>query len=135
MAHALEGYDGLCKHIHGHSYELHVTLIGEPEMDKKSPKLGMVIDFGILKKIVYENIINKFDHAMVLSSKSPEINSKSNKDLFERLVIVPYQPTCENLIIDFADILKQHLPKKVELFSLKLRETANSFVEWFAEDN
>ncbi|MBP7509547.1 MAG: 6-carboxytetrahydropterin synthase, partial [Prolixibacteraceae bacterium] len=30
MAHALWNYDGLCKNIHGHSYKLHITVIGEP---------------------------------------------------------------------------------------------------------
>ena len=51
-AHALMGYDGLCKHIHGHSYELLVTVIGHPIEDESNPKLGMVMDFGDLKKIV-----------------------------------------------------------------------------------
>ncbi len=34
MAHALLGYKGPCKHIHGHSYELFVTVKGKP--DRKS---------------------------------------------------------------------------------------------------
>jgi 6-pyruvoyltetrahydropterin/6-carboxytetrahydropterin synthase len=39
MAHALWNYDGLCKNIHGHSYKLLVTVIGEAITDKKNPKL------------------------------------------------------------------------------------------------
>jgi len=50
MAHALKGYDGPCKNIHGHSYELMVTILGYPVVDESSPKLGMVMDFGDLKK-------------------------------------------------------------------------------------
>ena len=53
MAHSLPGHDGLCKNIHGHSYELLVTLIGEPIPDPRSPKYGMVIDFKDLKTIIY----------------------------------------------------------------------------------
>ena len=55
--HALYGYDGLCKNVHGHSYKLYVTVIGDPIENKSDVKLGMVIDFGDLKKIVKEEII------------------------------------------------------------------------------
>ena len=50
--HALYGYDGLCKNVHGHSYKLTVTLIGTPITDSKNVKFGMVMDFSDLKKIV-----------------------------------------------------------------------------------
>ena len=52
MAHVLEGYDGLCANMHGHSYILSVTVIGKPIEQTGNPKLGMVMDFGDLKKIV-----------------------------------------------------------------------------------
>ena len=52
--HALYGYDGKCKNVHGHSYKLWVTVIGKPISDVNNVKLGMVIDFGDLKKIVKE---------------------------------------------------------------------------------
>ncbi len=50
--HALYGYDGKCRNVHGHSYKLSVTVIGTPITDTAHVKLGMVIDFGDLKKIV-----------------------------------------------------------------------------------
>ena len=52
MAHALAGYDGPCREIHGHSYKLFVTVRGIPEQNPNSPKFGMVMDFGDLKRIV-----------------------------------------------------------------------------------
>ncbi|HQQ12325.1 MAG TPA: 6-carboxytetrahydropterin synthase, partial [Bacteroidales bacterium] len=52
MAHALLGYDGPCRNVHGHSYELIVTVIGEPIAETGHVKLGMVMDFGDLKRIV-----------------------------------------------------------------------------------
>ena len=55
--------------------------------------------------------------------------------MLSRFEIVDYQPTCENLLVDFAARMKKRLPGNVQLFSLKLNETANSFAEWFAEDN
>ena len=50
--HALYGYDGLCKNVHGHSYKLYVTVIGSPIDDQNHVKNGMVIDFKDLKTIV-----------------------------------------------------------------------------------
>ena len=65
-AHSLEGYDGACREIHGHSYRLFVTIKGEPSTDAYDPKQGMVMDFGVLKRIVNEQIVSQFDHAFVM---------------------------------------------------------------------
>lgn len=135
MAHALWNYDGLCKNIHGHSYIFYVTVIGEPEEDKTSPKFGMVIDFGDLKKIVNETVVNRLDHTLVLNDQSPYKELVGKGEMFERFEIVDYQPTCENLITNFAKRIQKELPTNVKLFSLKLHETSSSFAEWFASDN
>ena len=103
-AHALDGYDGPCREIHGHSYRLFVTVKGCPAAGEGDPKCGMVMDFGVLKRIV-------------------------------NIVTVDYQPTCENMLGDFARRISRRLPEGVELHSLRLHETATSFAEWFAEDN
>jgi len=135
-AHALYGYDGKCKNIHGHSYQLYVTVIGEPLSDKKHVKHGMVMDFGDLKTLVNKEIIHVFDHATVLNNLSPHKNlADTLSNLAHKVVLVNYQPTSENMLIDFAEKLKKVLPENVELHSLKLYETANSFAEWFASDN
>ena len=65
-AHALDGYDGPCREIHGHSYRLFVTVKGCPADDDTNPKCGMVMDFGVLKSIVNEEVVSRFDHALVL---------------------------------------------------------------------
>ncbi len=135
MAHALWDYDGLCKNIHGHSYILAVTVIGEPGTNPDSPKLGMVMDFGELKRIVKEEIVDRLDHTFVLSSRSPHEKFRGIPQMLDRFEVVDYQPTCENFLIDFAERIKNRLPENVKLYSLKLNETANSFAEWFAEDN
>lgn len=133
MAHALLNYDGLCKNIHGHSYKLKVTVIGEPISDKTSPKLGMVIDFRDLKAIVKTEIIDVFDHAFVINAEA-EIKENSH-EMFDKTIVVDYQPTSEKLIEDFAVRIAKKLPKNVKLHNLRLHETANSYAEWFANDN
>lgn len=134
-AHALKGYDGLCKHIHGHSYELLVTVIGEPIEDEKSPKLGMVMDFGDLKKIVRAEIVDQMDHALVLNKNSEEANNLLGRDeMYNRVLLVDYQPTSENMLVDFAARLQSKFPKEIRLHSMLLRETVTSYAEWFASD-
>lgn len=136
MSHLLEGYDGLCSQIHGHSYRLFVTVIGSPIEDPASPKLGMVMDFGALKKIVNRLIIDRLDHALTIR-ETPAMGGliAELKKKFERIITVDYQPTCENMIARFADMIAPELPHGVKLHSLRLHETATSFAEWFAADN
>lgn len=134
-AHALNDYDGPCKSIHGHSYELSVTVRGTPIRDPGSPKKGMIMDFGDLKKIVKKNIIDQFDHALILFNQDSVADLHALGEAFSNIVRVEYQPTSENMLQDFAQKIKRLLPEGVTLHSLKLRETANSYAEWFAEDN
>ena len=134
--HALYGYDGKCRNVHGHSYKLSVTVIGHPITDTAHVKQGMVIDFSDLKKIVKEEIVNQFDHATVFNKNTPHIELA--KELIERghnVILADYQPTSENMVIDFASKIKARLPKGIKLHSLKLQETDTSFAEWYADDN
>ena len=132
-AHALYNYDGKCKNIHGHSYILYVTVKGTPIDDPSNCKNGMIMDFGNLKAIVNETIINKFDHALILRNDAPEALELSEE--YSNIVLVDFQPTCENLICYFAEVIMARLPENITLHSLKLHETASSFVEWYACDN
>jgi 6-pyruvoyltetrahydropterin/6-carboxytetrahydropterin synthase len=134
-AHALMGYDGPCKNVHGHSYELSVTVIGSPVSDSASAKLGMVMDFGDLKKLIKKQIIDPFDHALLLNSAVPHKDLQKSGEPFTNIVFVPYQPTSENFLLDFAKRIGELLPEGVKLHNMKLRETANSYAEWYAGDN
>lgn len=131
-AHALDGYDGLCREVHGHSYRLFVTVKGEPCDDPADPKFGMVMDFGELKRIVHEQILSRLDHALILRRTAANLELA---DRFGRLVFVDYQPTCENMLCDFAARLVPALPAHVVLHALRLHETATSYAEWTSEEN
>jgi 6-pyruvoyltetrahydropterin/6-carboxytetrahydropterin synthase len=134
--HALFGYDGKCRNVHGHSYKLSVTVIGSPIEEIGAVKLGMVIDFSDLKKIVKEEVVDVFDHATVFNKNTPHIElAKELTNRGHAVILADYQPTSENMVLDFADKIKARLPKNITLFSLKLQETDSSFAEWFASDN
>lgn len=134
--HALYGYDGKCKNVHGHSYKLSVTVIGSPIEDRNNVKFGMVIDFSDLKKIVKEEIVDQFDHATVFNETTPHVElAHELKTRGHHVILVGYQPTSENMVVDFAQKIKNRLPSDVSLHSLRLQETETSFAEWFAVDN
>ena len=134
--HALYGYDGKCRNIHGHSYKLAVTVVGQPIEEAGHKKLGMVIDFGDLKKIVRSEVVDPFDHATVFNRNTPHVElAKDLEARGHKVILADYQPTCENMVQDFAMRIQARLPEDIQLYALKLRETATAYAEWFASDN
>ncbi len=131
-AHALDNYEGKCKDIHGHSYKLKITVKGKVNEDKNSPACGMVMDFGTLKAIVKDHVFGLFDHRLILRADSRFAGIEKNND---RVRYVPYQPTCENMVLEIAGILRNHLPENIELQHILLRETGTSYCEWHEGDN
>ena len=131
-AHALDGYSGKCQDIHGHSYHLEMTFIGTPKSEIGLSDCGMVVDFGDIKKIVKTQILPLFDHRLILRK---DTRFKEIESINERIRLVDYQPTCENMLIEIVEILKRNEPEGTKLVKGFLRETANSYAEWLLEDN
>ena len=134
MGHALLGHDGQCRNIHGHSYKLYVVLRGEPLDSPGHPKDGMLMDFTDLKELVREKILDHFDHALVLNQSTGFEVQKVLQDNFEKVVLLPFQPTCENLLLHFVDLIIKDLPPSLELYGVRLDETATAYAEWSMED-
>jgi 6-pyruvoyltetrahydropterin/6-carboxytetrahydropterin synthase len=124
-------HDSKCRNIHGHSYKLTVTVIGDVNSDNSKSDVGMVIDFTDLKNIVNEQVVDKLDHALILKSDSRfrGIEAKNDKTIY-----VDYHPTCENLLIEIVALISTKLPDGIILVYAKMNETANSYSEWFLED-
>ncbi|MDO5655125.1 MAG: 6-carboxytetrahydropterin synthase [Flavobacteriaceae bacterium] len=135
-AHALYGYEGKCKNIHGHSYKLYVTVAGSPIQEIGHAQLGMVMDFGDLKKLIHELIIDPLDHAVLLNVNTDHkaLGETLLKD-GHKIIFTNFQPTCENMLLDFAQKINEKLPKNINLVKLQLFETENSYGEWIAADN
>lgn len=133
-AHTLMGYDGRCRNIHGHSYEMRVTIKGMPIIDPSSPKNGMVMDFGDLKKIVNEEIVDHYDHAFIINDQMPKDFIEEVKRHYERIIVLPYQPTTELMLLDFSKKIKKRLPENVSLVKIFLKETEGSYAELIEEE-
>ncbi|HMU14808.1 MAG: 6-carboxytetrahydropterin synthase [Bacteroidetes bacterium] len=131
IAHALRDHDGLCRHIHGHSYVLDVSVTGDLLDRAGDPKAGMVIDFSELKTLVQRQVVDHYDHALVLhAADRGAINT--DHPLFARTRFTSWPPTCENLLLDMVARINAHMPRNARLSHVRLQETATSWAEWDA---
>jgi len=101
-AHRLPFYNGACARLHGHNYQLRVTLAGEP-----NPRDGMIRDFEEIRKKVWEAVLVRCDH-------------QNLNDFMEN-------PTAENVIIWMWERLK---PEIDGLKELRLWETPEYCVSY-----
>lgn len=125
MAHALDGYNGKCANLHGHSYHLEVTVEGG-DGDACPSDSGMVADFHTIKDVVQQTVLDRFDHALVLKTGTPMAATAS---AWPNTVTVPFNPTTENLLVHFATLISPALPPATRLHSLRLAETDTSVAE------
>lgn len=130
MAHALVGYDGACREIHGHSYRLFVTVEGSPCSELENPKYGMAVDFGDLKRVVNRTVVERYDHSFMirLTPESQEVVEVLGRH-FSKIYAVDWQPTCENMVYHFAELIRPELPEGIVLRAIRLHETATSYAE------
>jgi 6-pyruvoyltetrahydropterin/6-carboxytetrahydropterin synthase len=135
MAHVLLNYPGKCKNIHGHTYKLEVTVKGVPCNEETSPKKGMLIDFSDFKILIQDHIISIWDHALMIHHDTDPVLLDALTNNYDKVIIVPFQPTTENMICELVSIIKKILPSDLQLFSLRLYETEKSFAEWHASEN
>ena len=128
MAHLLDGHDGKCKNLHGHTYKLQVIVSGETE--NSGAKKGMVIDFSDLKKVVNDLIISPMDHAFIYDQSSERETKIAQllQQLNSKTFALPVRSTAENL----AQFIFQRLKENVgfHLHSVRLWETPTSFAEY-----
>ena len=75
------------------------------------------------------------DHSLAISELSKHEHLLQTEQMFDRRHILKYQPTCENMVIDFSARIIKRLPENIKLHSIRLYETATSFAEWNCEDN
>lgn len=130
MAHAIHGYPGKCKDIHGHSYVLHVTVTANGSTDACIPEPGFIMDFKALKKIVTETVLNKLDHCLILSEAYLKTNPlPASPNLF----VWTGEPSAENMLIYIQKAIQKKLPGPVKLTKLTLHETNDSYASWTNE--
>lgn len=131
-AHVIHGHSGGCGHIHGHSYELHVTIALAQSLPGYIDGLGMVFDFKELKKLMNDNVIGLLDHKLLVSKMHLEVSGLSFSQ--DEMLVLDAEPTAENLLIFINEKATGLLPEQVKLSVLRLWETRDSYAEMRLED-
>ncbi len=117
-AHFLSNYNGKCKNIHGHRWNVFLEVSGDLNN-------GMLVDFNVLKKDLKE-LCDYFDHSFIVEkgSLSEELMALLTKDFLIR--IVDFRTTAENFSKYFFD----EFEKKYNVLSVKVYETPNNMAEY-----
>lgn len=131
-AHRVYGHEGKCRHLHGHRYDLEVTLSGE----KLSG--GMLVDFGSIKTWIGEFIDNRVDHNIILWKKDPLLKIlKYDKHSGKDPLVLNHNPTAENLAVFFWEavhaILFQKEINNVSIQQIRVYETPNCWSDYFGQ--
>ncbi|MCI5764431.1 6-carboxytetrahydropterin synthase QueD [Actinobacillus porcinus] len=126
MAHILDGHDGKCQNLHGHTYKLQVEVSGDLVAD--GAKKGMVVDFTDVKRIVKAAILDPMDHAFIYDTTSErecKIAALLN-ELNSKTFGIPVRTTAEEMARFMFNRLKDQLP----ISAIRLWETPTSFCEY-----
>lgn len=122
MGHRLSFHNGKCINLHGHSYKLNVEFEGLVDSN------GMMIDYFDVKKIIAP-IIEKIDHAFMVYDKDVPL-IEALKNLNSNFVLVPYQPTAENICLFFLNEIKSiGLPDNIKKVKVQVFETESTYAE------
>lgn len=134
-AHRLESHTSKCRNVHGHRYVLEVTLRGEPTAEQGNPADGMVFDFGDVKSILNEHLVDEWDHALIVCEHD-ELMCRVLDMLPDdhRSVVIPLPPTVENMArVAFIRLAPALTTSAMKLQRLRLYETPNCWADVTAE--
>lgn len=126
--HRLMNHEFKCWNLHGHTYKLEVTISSPHGLAEGT---GMVIDFKDLKQAI-NNVIEKFDHAMILNKHDNMVITFCIKQAYAHYLI-DGEPTAENIALEIELLLNKQFaimqlpPLTIE--RLILWETPTSFAE------
>lgn len=123
-AHQLRDYKGKCKNLHGHSYEVELTLSGYVDVPSNDLSKNMLVDFKQMKSLLLEYALKDYDHTLLNDSMRVESGySYSN-------------PTAEFMAVRFYEIFTQqvqHFFPHISIESVKVWETKDSCAEYRGE--
>ena len=119
-AHRIAGHPGKCAWLHGHTYQLEVT-VSSPTLNP----LGMVMDFDDLRDVVRKAVLDQWDHATLLATGDPLSAAISAVQCAapDRVVLFEGQPTAEVLTREAWQRLERQLPAGITLERVAIRET------------
>ena len=115
-SHALRGYEGNCQNVHGHNWEVIVSV----SADKTTP-LGLVLDFREIKKLL-DRVIQELDHKHLNDLPAFGEGQKN--------------PTTENLAqFIYRELDKEFSKESVRIRKVMVRESRDCSASYWEEGN
>ncbi|MBU3567209.1 6-carboxytetrahydropterin synthase QueD [Polynucleobacter alcilacus] len=131
--HRIPNHDGQCRHLHGHRYAIEVTLTGEVIEQPGQADDGMVLDFGDIKRLTNQYVVDLWDHAFLVAKEDEGLVAFLASLPNHKTVVMEHVPTVENLANAAFTILQpvfsQAFGGRLELSSLRLYETPNCWAD------
>ena len=131
--HRIPNHDGQCRHLHGHRYAIEVTLTGEVADHPGKADDGMVLDFGDIKRLTNQYIVELWDHAFLVAKEDEALVAFLSTLPNHKTVIMEHVPTVENLANAAFAILQPIFTEafggRLELSSIRLYETPNCWAD------
>jgi len=131
--HRIPNHDGQCRHLHGHRYAIEVTLTGEVADHPGKADDGMVLDFGDIKRLINQYVVDLWDHAFLVAKEDEGLVAFLASLPNHKTVVMEHVPTVENLANAAFTILQPVFNKafggRLELSALRLYETPNCWAD------
>nr|WP_249419328.1 6-carboxytetrahydropterin synthase [Hydrogenophilus thiooxidans] len=132
--HRIPDHRSLCRHVHGHRYVLELTLVGVLDQTPGSPERGMVMDFGDVKRIAWDQLVSRWDHALLVWNEDPIAEAIAAVLPDHRTVRLDVIPTAENLARIAFTTLAPHFHTRygrhLRLARVRLFETPNCWADY-----
>lgn len=127
--HRVPGHDGACRAFHGHRYAAEITCAGAVRPD------GMIVDFGLVKRLVGTWIDETWDHTALFAKNDPDETcqaiARANSAYSRPVYFLDGAPTAENLARELARVAQDLLsPHDIVVEAITLWETPNCSASW-----
>ena len=133
--HRIPNHEGQCRHLHGHRYAIEVTLTGGVADHPGKADDGMVLDFGDIKRLTNQHVVEPWDHAFLVAKEDIGLVDFLNSLPNHKTVVMDHVPTIENLASAAFALLEPVFAKafdgRLQLSSLRLYETPNCWADIF----
>ena len=97
--HRVVGHEGKCRFLHGHNYRIHFE-VAATQLDE----VGRVLDFSVIKEKLCMWLEDNYDHKFLIWENDPMLE-ELQKLTAESLVIVPFNPTAENIAQHLVEVI------------------------------
>jgi 6-pyruvoyltetrahydropterin/6-carboxytetrahydropterin synthase len=131
--HRLPNHKSQCRNIHGHRYAIEITLTADIIKDEGATDDGMVMDFGDIKAIANEKLVNVWDHAFLVWRGDKIMRDFLDMIPGHKTVVLDEVPTAENLVKAAFTILehayRDRFGHELTLARVRLYETPNCWAD------